>query len=550
MSSIPPWIKSASNNWISNRTGLAAVLYQHATSKAMSFSELQRFVLIQKWLNNNAAQARDAFREELIKSGGSLGEKFALEEVDWSKPGRVLLYGSCIQGTAQKGGDADFALCFPAASSSSKNATGDNSSVQDDQQQQKQQQPQFIEPPRLLQRSVILPTFFKQLGEIFPQTNGLTSRPQPLHVDRVYHARVPILHFVPKHKILPQFNPKAAKSFVDEANGSDHSLPRFDVAACSSGCRNSFILRHYFSQSVYLRVLFLALKRWARHRAHVMHSKRSSLNSYSLAIMLIYWAQERATHLIDHAKQQDEDKSGQKKAMCCGAVDASWSFVETSPLVNAEKSFLSLSDEFYCGARRDEQHENDNEGKGEFDEQQKILACFLDFDNSKQPDQCISALLFDFFLFYSEIFDRDTQVVDIRASKQEGKVTSRAEWKEMVNAQFANRDLRVFGLETDDNGKPAVVFPPGINDSKVKQANADTNCGAFSHRYFHDDETREFDVVTRHLYGHDVIAVRDPVEPHSVTRNLDFFMCEALWEEFKLAVSNCHDPVQLLGSTI
>lgn len=556
-----PWILSARKNWLNHRHVWASVLYTHAHSEAMSRSELRRFSLIQNWLNTNALEAKSAMRDALLNPAndsliGEFGKTFA-EDVDWSENAspKALLYGSCVQGTAQRGGDVDFAICFPRrkdhANNSEPSITRSSFS-----HHQHPDGAELIEPPRLLQRTMILPTFFKQVGETFPATTGLTTEPQLLHVDRVYHARVPILHFVPKHSIfpltakLPTFYPppigNAGNSSSTSSNNtnnnsriifkeSEHNrtLPRFDVAACSSGCRNSFVLRYYFAQSVTLRVLLLVLKRWAKHRAYVVlqsssaKQRRSSLNSYSLAIMLVYWAQQRGIVKILEKE------------------DPSWSFVDSSPLVNGERAFLPLK---HHQSRQEEDEANfDKQGIQNQNDDDDFAVEYLEENINRDQglnsaDECIAAHLFDFFAFYAEEFDRDTQVVDIRGSAAVGKVTLRTEWKDKVNTDFGNRDLRIFGIDTDDHGR-AVPVSQNEQQKTHKKTHMNRKNGS-THNNGGVDE--EFEIVTRHLYGHDVIAVRDPVEPHSVTRNLDFFMCEALWEELRLALS-CGEPSELLG---
>src|SRR3989338_10932886 len=105
---LPSWIKSASNNWISNRTVWASLLFSQASSKSMSRNELKKISTIQqKWLNHNAEVCKNNFREALLSSvfnnhinpsSAKMAEEFE-KKVDWNQSPKVLLYGSSIQGT-------------------------------------------------------------------------------------------------------------------------------------------------------------------------------------------------------------------------------------------------------------------------------------------------------------------------------------------------------------------------------------------------------------------------------------------------------------------
>ena len=64
----PPWLSSARNNWLKYRNVWSSVVYKHAHSQAMNREELKRFSLIQNWLNENALEAKQSFREALLLS--------------------------------------------------------------------------------------------------------------------------------------------------------------------------------------------------------------------------------------------------------------------------------------------------------------------------------------------------------------------------------------------------------------------------------------------------------------------------------------------------
>jgi len=333
---------------------------------------------------------------------------------------------------------------------------------------------------------------------------------------------------VSRQSILPSWDRR--RNDRVEASGNSGSLPtlqsaipRFDVACCSSGCRNSFLLRHYFSSCPELRVVALALKRWATARAQVVQARRGWLSPYALTLMVVYWAQQRG--LV----QPPELPVGQVSSFDIDD-DPRWSFPDMSHLFDARRCFIPHADETVEDA------------------------VARDAASPPSGERSVGQLLFDFFAFYSEEFDRDTHVADIRCGR--GRVLTRGQWKEQVCAGLQDNTLEVFGIEhvpaamlSSDAAARALRNIGGVGgrDSvapasclSTQQLVVDGGGGGGES----DDERLER--VSKHLFGHDVVSIRDPVEAHSVTRGLDFFRAEALWEEIRLALS-CRDPTLLLG---
>lgn len=510
----PIWIRSAQSKWQNIRSVWAAEIYKLSHEHSMTNRpEFHAFSSIQKWIALTATNMMPELRTELLQCAAAdqkddvCREAAMLEQrLDWSAPAAALLYGSCAQGVSERGGDADFSIVFRRRQLDVEEEDSNKSSVS-----------LFEEPIRFLQRSIVLPVFFRHAGSKFPSAiDGLTSGPQQLHVDRILHARVPVLRMVSAQTILPSWAPVPTEQHQQQTGGSkrgvDLPLPSFDISACSSGCLNSALLRTYFEQWPPLRVIVLALKRWSRTRK-LVHARKGWLSPYSLTIMVVFWAQQRG-----HVTSPSLPAAAAAAKAASRSSPTSWSLDSSSPLFDAERCFLPHQD--------------------------LDIDMAVERDSSLELQASIGALILDFFVFYAHEFDRDVHVVDIRTG--DDKVRTRSEWKEQVMTKMANQELDIFGIEKvrrESTLGAAMATAPGTRGSVFFSSSAPSSSDASSSLSDHGERLEQ---VIRHLFGHDVMSVRDPVEPHSVCRSLDFFRAEAVFDEMRNAIE-CESPMDFLG---
>ena len=212
----------------------------------------------------------------------------------------------------------------------------------------------------------------------------------------------------------------------------------FDVSVSLDGCRNSLLLRRYTMKYPVVRTLSMLLKQWGRCR-HILNARRGWLSPYALTILVIHFLHSKG--LIELFDQSVVDN-------------------ELSEVCD-DSHIATMLEAFSMGP-----HE----------------PCLLD----------VAPLMQAFFQFYSEEFDFDEDVVDIRVG--DSKIQRLSQWMKKLEVLPSDKD-----------------------------------------RW--------------NRVGYGIILIRDPFEEHSLGRSIDFFRAESLREEFRtLALQQVVTPEKVLGA--
>lgn len=130
----------------------------------------------------------------------------------------------------------------------------------------------------------------------------------------------------------------------------------------------------------------------------------------------------------------------------------------------------------------------------------------------EKQEECLSEavdLLHGFFKHFQTSFDFETDVVDIRQEKIASKEAWAQEWQLQQEVPHGSLLGRASSVEASEPPPPSLQQGSSSNGTSQRTAN--------EHRAWT-------------CFGHNVIAIRDPYEGHSLGRGMDFFRGERLRE--------------------
>lgn len=230
---------------------LFMALVRRIGSSLLSRKEYSRFLDNRKWLEG----ALEGFSIENVLGISQLS----------SRPS-VLMYGSCVSGTAFSNADADYAVLFLTQGNTEESSMANMLNYTHSK---------FIEVKREHHQKVLL-SILEHIRVSFCST--------VVKCEQIYSARVPFIRL-----------------FKSGSNNTEGS--HLDVSLSFDGPRNSLLLRLYMEGDPRLRCGVLCAKKWCRSQG-ILDARRGWISAYALTVMYIFYMQvtKRTVRIIDESE--------------------------------------------------------------------------------------------------------------------------------------------------------------------------------------------------------------------------------------------------------